>query len=179
MSNAGFFFHDEVISKALRAAFDRAQDPQDALDSIGEIMRGSTQVTFEKEGRPGKWKPLSATTLFLRAGGNKAFRKNKRKDSFLPGLTVNAYKKISGAQILQNIGRLVNSITFKTGNWQVQWGTNVIYAAIHHFGGMAGRNKKVTVPARPFILTPFPEDVEEIRQVLTDEFIAPLVGGAR
>ncbi|TSA12012.1 MAG: phage virion morphogenesis protein, partial [Deltaproteobacteria bacterium] len=31
-------------------------------------------------------------------------------------------------------------------------GTNVIYAAIHQFGGKAGRGRKVTIPARPYLM---------------------------
>ncbi|MDK4527298.1 phage virion morphogenesis protein, partial [Kingella kingae] len=27
-----------------------------------------------------------------------------------------------------------------------------VYAAIHNFGGMAGRNRKVAIPARPFLI---------------------------
>ena len=30
-------------------------------------------------------------------------------------------------------------------------GTNLPYAAIHQFGGMAGRGRKVRIPARPFM----------------------------
>jgi len=30
-------------------------------------------------------------------------------------------------------------------------GTNKVYAAIHQFGGDAGRNKKVKIPARPYL----------------------------
>ncbi|EFH23696.1 hypothetical protein NEIPOLOT_00440 [Neisseria polysaccharea ATCC 43768] len=30
-------------------------------------------------------------------------------------------------------------------------GTNIVYAAIHNFGGMAGRNRKVRIPQREFL----------------------------
>ena len=34
-------------------------------------------------------------------------------------------------------------------------GNSAIYAAIHQFGGQAGRGRKVTIPARPFLpITP-------------------------
>jgi phage virion morphogenesis protein len=39
--------------------------------------------------------------------------------------------------------------------------TNVIYAAIHKFGGKAGRGKRVNIPARPY-LQMTDEDMEEI-----------------
>ena len=38
-----------------------------------------------------------------------------------------------------------------TGNI-VMVGTDKEYAAIHQFGGMAGRNRKVKIPARPFLM---------------------------
>ena len=34
----------------------------------------------------------------------------------------------------------------------VEAGTAVVYAPIHEFGGKAGRNRSVTIPARPFFL---------------------------
>jgi phage virion morphogenesis protein len=30
-------------------------------------------------------------------------------------------------------------------------GTNRVYAAIHQLGGQAGRGRKVTIPARPYL----------------------------
>jgi len=46
-------------------------------------------------------------------------------------------------------------------------GTNVVYAAIHQFGGKAGRGRKVTIPARPFLkLTD--EDLEKILQTVEE-----------
>lgn len=40
-------------------------------------------------------------------------------------------------------------------------GSNLAYAAIHQLGGQAGKNKKVTIPARPYLkLTD--DDLEEI-----------------
>lgn len=55
---------------------------------------------------------------------------------------------------LLDTGRLRNSIHHTvTGPSDVQVGTDVIYAAIHNFGGQAGRNRKVTIPARPFFPT--------------------------
>lgn len=80
---------------------------------------------------------------------------------------------------LQDTGRLKASIqkTFDTNTAAV--GTNVIYAPIHHFGGVIkpkkakalyfnGRfAKSVTVPARPF-LTLTDEDMNAIGDVVHD-----------
>ncbi|WP_439240887.1 phage virion morphogenesis protein [Lonepinella sp. BR2474] len=52
---------------------------------------------------------------------------------------------------LVNTGHLKNSIQSVYDNDVAQAGTNVVYAGIHQFGGKAGRNRQVTIPARPFL----------------------------
>jgi len=47
---------------------------------------------------------------------------------------------------------------------------NKIYAAIHHFGGKAGRGKKVTIPARPYMMVQ-DEDWREMEAALGDFII--------
>lgn len=54
---------------------------------------------------------------------------------------------------------LMDSITSYYDNDGAEIGTNEPYAAIHQFGGKAGRGRKVDIPARPFlVLTPQDED---------------------
>jgi len=54
---------------------------------------------------------------------------------------------------------LMNSITSYYDNNVAEVGTNEPYAAIHQFGGKAGRGRKVDIPVRPFlVLTPQDED---------------------
>ena len=54
---------------------------------------------------------------------------------------------------------LMNSISSYYDNNVAEVGTNEPYAAIHQFGGKAGRGRKVDIPARPFlVLTPQDED---------------------
>lgn len=48
-------------------------------------------------------------------------------------------------------------------------GTNMVYAAIHHFGGMAGRNRKVAIPARPFLVLTN-EDKQDLMDDVQDYF---------
>ncbi|WP_435640328.1 phage virion morphogenesis protein [Micavibrio aeruginosavorus] len=70
-------------------------------------------------------------------------------------------------ETLKKSGRLFSSITHNATSTGVEWGTNVVYAGIHQFGGdikpktkkalafrIGGkfiRVKKVTIPARPFL----------------------------
>ena len=46
---------------------------------------------------------------------------------------------------------LMSSITRDYDNDSAVVGTNEPYAAIHQFGGMAGRGRKTKIPARPFL----------------------------
>ena len=50
-------------------------------------------------------------------------------------------------------------------------GTNVVYSAIHQFGGKAGRGKKVSIPARPFILLQ-----EEDKKMIVEELAKYIFG---
>jgi phage virion morphogenesis protein len=76
-----------------------------------------------------------------------------------------------GGKTLQDTGSLATSISSKYDNNSAQVGTNKKYAAIHHFGGKAGRGKKVTIPARPFLkLTD--SDLEEIKEAVK-EYLKP------
>ena len=59
-------------------------------------------------------------------------------------------KKKEG-KTLTDTGRLSVSFVVYADDSGVAVGTNVVYAAIHHFGGRAGRNKRAKIPARPFL----------------------------
>ena len=60
---------------------------------------------------------------------------------------------------------LKNSISPKHDAKSAEVGTNIQYAAIHQFGGKAGRGKKVTIPARPFLNLP-EEEKDDLRDIL-------------
>lgn len=71
-------------------------------------------------------------------------------------------------QTLVDTARLRNSIGYAASGRQVEVGTNVIYAAIHQFGGEdAGMPQ---IPARPFM----PENMDQIRGLagIIEDFIA-------
>lgn len=70
---------------------------------------------------------------------------------------------------LVNTRSLMKSITSEYDNNQAMVGTGKPYAAIHQFGGKAGRNKKVEIPARPFLLLT-PEEEDDILEDIQDYF---------
>lgn len=72
-----------------------------------------------------------------------------------------------GGKTLQDTGSLAASISTRYNNNSAVVGTNKKYAAIHQFGGKAGRGRKVTIPARPFLkLTN--DDLQEIKDAVKE-----------
>ncbi|TLD78403.1 phage virion morphogenesis protein [Helicobacter typhlonius] len=104
----------------------RLKDTEPLMAHIANTLALFTSQSFEKETSPfgEKWKPLSSVTL----------KKSK-------GLKKKLVDK----------GKLVNSIHTSHTTKSASIGTSVVYARIHQFGGKAGRNHKVIIPARPFI----------------------------
>jgi phage virion morphogenesis protein len=123
---------DAVFAELAR----RGENLRPLMTEIGEHLRTSTTLRFERERAPSgaPWLPTWR-----------------------------------GGAILQDTGRLRQSITYLASDDQVEVGTNVIYAAIHHLGGTITaknapylvfkapdgsgfrRKKSVTIPARPFL----------------------------
>ena len=64
---------------------------------------------------------------------------------------------------------LMASITSEYNNNEAIVGTNEPYAAIHQFGGKAGRGRKVAIPARPFLILT-PQDEADILEDIQDYF---------
>jgi phage virion morphogenesis protein len=100
-------------------------DIKDNFDAGGR-WSGSGEITLTSGGTT-KWKPLAASTL-----------KNKAK---------RGYRKI-----LISTGELRNSIEVRPQGNSIVISSNKQYAAIHNFGGQAGRNRRTTIPARPFLV---------------------------
>lgn len=111
----------EKLSKASAALADKTP----LLRRIANTIQNVTEESFDKQASPfgEKWKPNAPKTL-----------QNKR-----------------GNKILIQSGLLSQSFTQKVTGSSAQVGTNKSYAAIHQFGGKAGRGKKVSIPARPFM----------------------------
>ncbi|WP_027366937.1 phage virion morphogenesis protein [Desulfocurvibacter africanus] len=61
--------------------------------------------------------------------------------------------RVGDKSLLSDQGHLYDSITHTQGivGDTVEVGTNLVYAAIHQFGGQAGRRGSATIPARPYL----------------------------
>lgn len=123
----------------------RSENLRPLMKNIAGIMADSTEENFKEEGRP-KWKDLSEKTKTAR-----------RKTGHYPG------------QILQVSGQLAMSITTQYDNESAVIGSNKVYAAIHQLGVPAGKNKKTTITARPYLrLTE--NDYHDILEVIEKYF---------
>ena len=138
---------DLGVGKRLEGMIARTKDLRPALRIIGEIGLTSIQRNFEKGGRPRKWKELKLSTITQR----------KRQGNW-PGQIL-VRRGIGGG--------LLGSINYQVKAKKIIWSARKIYAAIHHFGGMAGHGRKTKIPARPYMLFQR-EDRAEFKAALAD-----------
>lgn len=135
----GIAIHDEPLAFALRGMDAAGGDLTPAMDVVGAALVTSTQLRFERGEAPGG---------------------NPWPSSFRA--------RVAGGQTLIDRGRLRDSITHEPSSHGVRVGTNVIYAAIHQFGGIIVAKSapqlafrladgglalvdQVEIPARPFL----------------------------
>ena len=118
---------NKKVEKALLEIAQKTSNLRPLMKNIAGIMADSTEENFKEEGRP-KWKDLSEKTKTAR-----------KKTGHYPG------------QILQVSGQLALSVTTQYDETSAIIGSNKVYAAIHQLGGLAGKNKKTTIPARPYL----------------------------
>lgn len=129
------------VLDALHELARRADDLSPAMREIAGVMADAVEENFEQEGRP-KWPDLADSTKAQRA-----------KKEHWPG------------SVLQVTGQLAASIQRESGRDHAVVGTNKVYAAIHQFGGKAGRNHAADIPARPFLMLA-DDDEQEVLDVI-------------
>lgn len=117
----------EDLQKALKTLAARLDHLSPILKEIANTTLNHIDERFEAQG-PG-WAPNAPATLMQGYRG----------------------KPIKNKGILHRSGHLRDSFTHDVSDHHVTIGTNVAYAPIHHFGGQAGKNHKVKIPARPFM----------------------------
>src|SRR5574344_1763507 len=119
---------NKEVQDALIKVAQKCEDLKPLMKKIAGIMADFTEENFEQEGRPDKWQELAKSTI-----------KRRTKTGHYPG------------KILQVEGQLATSITTYYDNESAVIGSNLAYAAIHQLGGQAGKGKKTTIPARPYL----------------------------
>jgi phage virion morphogenesis protein len=131
-------YDDKEMQKRIGKAIRQCEDLTPVLEIIGEIGTTSIQKNFDEYGRPA-WPELKASTMDQRI-----------KTKTWPG------------QILVVSGKL-KDISTDVSNTKVTWSPGpgaADYAAIHNFGGMAGRGKKTKIEKREYLLLQEEDKIE-------------------
>lgn len=164
-----FTFTDTLTAK-LEAGVRASVDFSAVMAAIADKMRSNAVLNFEAESGPDgvRWKPSQ------RALGRVG---DSRRGS-------------DGGLTLTDSGQLRQSIVAANDATSAIAGTNLVYAAIHQFGGRiaarpgsalrtpAGPRRSVTMPARPFL--GFGEaDLQEFGEMLEDHLDRAINGGTR
>lgn len=108
MIEPGIKIDDSELQVVLRGIIQRCDDKRAGLEKIGGVVVESVRHNFHVGGRPTKWTPSK-----------------RAKADKIPGRT---------AATLRDTNRLMNSITSSVSADHVLVGTNVVYAATHHYG---------------------------------------------
>lgn len=142
---------DEGIQAALKALSARINNMAPVLQTIGEGIVERTKHRFDTSTAPDgtPWKPNSAATLAMLSARLSGQKSKTKKDGSL-----NAAGQRSMGSKRPLIGEskdLRRQFTISVINGTLTVGSTPKYAAIQQFGGKAGRGKKVTIPARPFL----------------------------
>lgn len=109
-----------------------------AFTSIGRIVKTGTQRRFREQRTP----------------DGKRWKPSQRVER-------------EGGQTLRLSGRLQRSYTYQADDSSAEIGTNVVYGAIQHFGGMAGRGHRSRIDARP-ALGVSADDAAEVLATVND-----------
>lgn len=119
---------NKELNQVLDRLFEKTSNLRPLMKNIAGIMADAVEENFKQEGQPDKWEELKKVTIKIRS-----------KKGYWPG------------KILQMRGELAASITSEYSESSAIVGTNKSYAAIHQFGGKAGKGKKAKIPPRPYL----------------------------
>ncbi len=134
MAGTHITIDDAQVVNALNALLKQTSDMTPILRDIGEMLDKSHDERFDLEVTPkgDPWEYLSIDSTLVR-------------------------KEQNSDRILTESGRLRASLSYQIeNNNTLQFGTNVIYAAVHQFGAQkhsfkGGKTPWGDIPARPFL----------------------------
>lgn len=136
---------DEGVKDALQVLIGRVAKPKPILQFIGEGIEERTKRRFTTSIGPDgvRWAPNARSTIeayIASKGGIGKRGKITRK-----GIDLATNKK----PLIGESRDLSRQFYVLADQASVSVGNSMIYAAIHQFGGQAGKGKKVKIPARP------------------------------
>ena len=140
---------DSTLQSALQHLERRGTNLRPALLGIGEAWIGLIKASFSTSTSPfgDKWAPNAAATYSAQLAkfAGSYSKKTGR-------LTATGARRVMNKKPLIGETRALSTTIYKRvdGN-TLTVGSPMAYAAIHQWGGKAGRKKKVTIPARKFM----------------------------
>jgi phage virion morphogenesis protein len=146
--NVTMTIDDADVQAALKRLVAKVGNMHPAMKLIGQEYEKRVRRNFDTESDPeGKpWPKLSPVTMMLDVNRKKGFNKKGGLNSF-------GRQRIQTRKILNASGDLMENIHHQASPTSavIGVGGSIKYGAIHQFGGQAGRNRKVTIPARPYL----------------------------
>jgi phage gpG-like protein len=141
---------DQAVHEALQALAARMDKLAPVLTAIGDDITERTKRRFDTSSGPdgAAWAPNSAATLGMlasRLGGQKS---KVKKDG---SLNASGRRALANKKPLIDSGFLRQQIMPRVSGNTLTVSATPAYAAIQQFGGQAGKGRKVTIPARPYL----------------------------
>ena len=175
MSSFTVTVKDDEVKQALAALQQHLNNMQPAMKKIGETIMERAKRRFDTSTAPDgtPWQPLSAVTLGIISG--RLGSSYQKKDG---SLNKEGLAKMGARKPLVDTHTLSRQFFVSADQNSASVYNSEAYAAIHQFGGMAGRNRQVKIPARPFLPVNAAGDLaaterEQVLQVIADYLAAP------
>ncbi len=141
---------DEQARSALRSLAARVHNMAPVFHTLGEGIVERTKHRFDTSSGPDgtPWKANSAATLNMLSARLAGSKSNRKKDG---SLNAKGARALAGKKPLIDSGFLRQQIVQNATPTALTVEATALYAAIHQFGGKAGKGLAVTIPARPFL----------------------------
>lgn len=164
---------DSGVNEQLQRLAAKLGNVEPALAVAAEGLLERTKRRFETSTAPDgqKWKENAPATLgILEKSLGKSY---KRKNG---GLNKKGLARMAGKKPLIASGNLMRQITARASGNSILMQATMAYSAIQHYGGKAGRGKKVNIPSRPYMpIDPntndlYPAERDAIERDISDYF---------
>lgn len=147
--------HTLEAKQLISVTISRYRTMSPVMHEIGEAMTRRVDDRFVTETDPdgNKWLPTKVLSNYLGYVGTRKGYKRKEAYTKKGGWRAAFSRYLENKKILQLTGALRGDIHYQADERHVEWGTSgrIPYAGIHQFGGLAGRGRKVRIPARPYL----------------------------
>lgn len=146
---------DQGLQRLLKTTIARYSNTRPLMNDLGELYTRRIDDRFVTETDPNgrRWLPTKVLSNYLGFVGTR--KGYKRKEAYTQaGKWRAAFSRyLENKKILQLTGALRGDIHYQATEESVTIGTSgrIPYAGIQQMGGMAGRGKKVRIPARPYL----------------------------